>query len=159
MFKALPRQNAACFQRPPAACVREPALSVCHKLKLSQRSRGINWSFKPLHSLIRTVHHNICCRVVKAMGFVSASVCFWNARDKKSQSDHHLPPALKLFTVRFTMFLSNTALSNRILIQENAATWEYTLLPIPTTKPPRGERIDYMFLSSLAQIKDPRACP
>lgn len=54
MFKALSRQNAAHFQRPPAACVRAPVLSVLHKLMLSQMSCGINGSFNPLHALIRT---------------------------------------------------------------------------------------------------------
>lgn len=54
MFKAVSRQNAARFQRPPAARVRAAVLSVLHKLKLSQMSCGINGSFNPQRALIRT---------------------------------------------------------------------------------------------------------
>lgn len=60
MFKALSWQNAARFQRPPAACVRAPVLSVLHKLKLSQMSCGINGSFNPLHALIRAATQPSC---------------------------------------------------------------------------------------------------
>lgn len=60
MFKALSQQNAARFQRPPAACVRAPVLSVLHKLKLSQMSCGINGSFNPPHALIRTITQPRC---------------------------------------------------------------------------------------------------
>lgn len=60
MFKALSRQNAARFQRPPAAHVRAPVLSVLHKLKLSQMSCGVNGNFNPLHALINTITQPPC---------------------------------------------------------------------------------------------------
>lgn len=63
MFKALSRQNAARFQRPPAARVRAPVLSVLHKLMLSQMSCGINGSLNPLHALITTRTQRRCALI------------------------------------------------------------------------------------------------
>lgn len=60
MFKALSRQNAARFQRPPAAHVRAPVLSVLRKLKLSQMSCGVNGNFNPLHAIINTITQPPC---------------------------------------------------------------------------------------------------
>lgn len=60
MFKALSRQNGARIQRPPAAHVRAPVLSVLHELKLSQMSCGVNGNFNPLHALINTVTQAPC---------------------------------------------------------------------------------------------------
>lgn len=76
MFKAIPRQNAARFQRPPAACVRAPVLSVLHKLKLSQMSCGINGSSNPLHALIRTITQPSCIPY-KQQVFLSQLQCLF----------------------------------------------------------------------------------
>lgn len=77
------------LSKTPCCSCQSTSLSVRHKLKFSQMSRGIHWSFKPLHSLFKT-----CCMVIDTRGFVSTSVCFRNVCDEKSKSDQHLPPAL-----------------------------------------------------------------
>lgn len=206
MFKALPRQNAARFQRPPAACVRAPVLSVLHKLKLSQMSCGINGSFNPLHALIRPTTQPLCILInskwfcenfialhqkLCQLKLICIPTCSARAGILVTEplflSFHIKSHRLLLFIIVIlltavircnwttlwgdvseilttkVLFLWSTTLSEVIffLIQY---WWKYCpagiyIIAYPQCSNPRGKRIDYIFLSSPALIKDLKDSP